>query len=51
MRALFWMLFAVSLAGCRGTANLSFSDEIRCASGQGTFRSTRRMATIELTRQ
>ena len=35
----------------RGTANLSFSDEILCASGQGTFRSTRRTATIELTRQ
>ena len=33
------------------TVNIRFSDEIVCASGSGTFRSTRRTASIELTRQ
>ena len=33
------------------TVNIRFSDEIVCASGSGTFRSTRRTAAIELTRQ
>ena len=33
------------------TVNIRFSDEIVCSSGQGTFRWTRRTASIELMRQ
>src|SRR5262245_34368642 len=32
-------------------ATLNFSDEIRCSSGPGTFRSTRRTVSMALTRQ
>jgi len=33
------------------TVNIRFSDEIVCASGSGTFRSTKRTVAVALTRQ
>lgn len=33
------------------TVNMGFSDEIRCSTGPGAFRSTRRTVTVALTRQ